>query len=130
MRQASPQFIKPLRRTPNAFNGFIGSSDGAAVTALEQERKRLHAHPPFRLKPESVRQHRNAARRIGGELAQFAPRRGWAAIAFDAHDPACRLVVSEANPNEQKTTGQPMLGFACGSPPTCSQTITLLHVSK
>jgi len=32
------------------------------------------------------------------------------------------LVVSVANPNEQKATGQPMLGFVCGSPPTCSQT--------
>jgi len=38
------------------------------------------------------------------------------------------LVVSEANPNEQKVTGQPMLGFAYGSPPTYSQTITRFYM--
>jgi|GEM_PF-6801454 len=36
--------------------------------------------------------------------------------------------VSEANPNEQKATGQQMLGFAYGSPPTYSQTITRLYM--
>ena len=41
---------------------------------------------------------------------------------------ACRLGVSEANPNEQKVTGQPMLGFAYGSPPTYSQTITRFYM--